>query len=499
MQLQPNVLLQGGKYRIEKVLGKGGFGITYLAVQQQLDRRVAIKEFFMEMYCDRDEGSSQVSVPSQGSRKLVNRYREKFIKEAQTIAKMKSDHIISIHDIFEENGTAYYVMEYLEGGSLKDLVEKNGPLSEEMALQFIRQVGEALHYIHERNILHLDVKPANILLDEGKAVLIDFGISKRYDEEGGQTSSTPVGISKGYAPIEQYQADGVSEFKPCTDIYSLAATLYFLLTGEQPPIASKVSEDGLPPLPAFISHKRVLAIKKTMEVRRKERPQSIPAFLALLETQPWEETLPPDNKFDGEKTKVIEPPTVYGPPPPFEKPGGNNGGGSQPGGKKLKDPPGKKKRFWTAFADEFAQRNMFTNIMMLLALIGSGSVALGFTLFSFLSPKTIIVSIPSWYAFTGIFLLFIRKKAGLWMIAQLLAVIFSGYAVLQEDGESAILFFAICIFLWFLFFLCLLFKKNKVSAWKRMETGKGFCNVWLHTLITIILSAIFAIVAYANF
>ena len=130
MHLKSGTLLQGGKYRIEKVLGQGGFGITYLAVQSGLNRKVAIKEFFMKEYCNRDAETSHVSVGSQGSREAVDRFKLKFIKEAQLIAALNHPNIIRIHDIFEENGTAYYIMEYQECGSLSDYLEARGALDE---------------------------------------------------------------------------------------------------------------------------------------------------------------------------------------------------------------------------------------------------------------------------------------------------------------------------------------------------------------------------------
>ena len=285
MQLKEGTLLQGGKYRIESVLGQGGFGITYMAVQTGLNRKVAIKEFFMKEHCNRDADTSYVSVPSFGSRELVEKFKTKFVKEAQTIAEMENDHIIRIYDVFEENGTAYYVMEFLQGGSLADSLPEGG-FSEKVALKYIRQIADALQYIHEeKRILHLDVKPANVMLRKaGVAVLIDFGISKHYDDEGGsQTSSTPVGVSKGYAPLEQYNTGGVSQFSPATDIYSLGATLYKLLTGQTPPDANNVYEDGLPELPESISAPVRTAVTKAMQPRRKDRPQSVGEFLALLE------------------------------------------------------------------------------------------------------------------------------------------------------------------------------------------------------------------------
>ena len=287
MQLSSTTLLQGGKYRIEKVLGQGGFGITYLAVQVGLNRKVAIKEFFMKEYCNRDAETSHVSIPSEGSKELVARFRQKFIKEAQTIAGLNHPHIIRIHDIFEENGTAYYVMEFHNNGSLSELIKQHGSLPEVEALRYIREVADALAYIHEHQMNHLDVKPGNVLLDEkGRSVLIDFGLSKRYDESGQQTSTTPVGISHGYAPMEQYKQGGVGTFSPATDIYSLGATLYKLLTGKTPPDASDVFTDGLPTLPSSVSSSVANAIAQAMTPNKKGRPQSVVAFLALLDKEP---------------------------------------------------------------------------------------------------------------------------------------------------------------------------------------------------------------------
>ena len=299
MQLKSGTLLQGGKYRIEKVLGQGGFGITYLAVQTNLkNRKVAIKEFFLKEHCERDSSTSHVSMGTSGSKDLVLKFRNKFIKEAETISELRNHHIITIYDVFEENGTAYYVMEYLSGGSLSERIPSGG-LPESEALDYIRQVADALSYIHSEQILHLDVKPSNILFRKNnEAVLIDFGISKHYDEAGGsQTSSTPVGVSKGYAPLEQYKMGGVSQFSPATDVYSLGATLYKLLTGQTPPDADDIYEDGLTGLPQSISAQTRAAVEKAMSPRRKDRPQSVVEFMSLLEQ--------PEVPDEGDETVVI--------------------------------------------------------------------------------------------------------------------------------------------------------------------------------------------------
>lgn len=280
--LKVGTLLENGKYRIEKVIGQGGFGMTYLGEQVNLGRKVAIKEFFMKEYCNRDEGNSKIYTLSQGSSELVERFRVKFVKEARSLARLRHPNIVSIIDIFEENDTAYYVMEFHAGGSLADKV-KNAPLPEADAVKYIRQIASALEYVHSKQMMHLDVKPANILLDgEGNAILIDFGLAKQYDNDGRQTSTTPIGISHGYAPMEQYKNGGVSEFSPVSDIYSLGATLYKLVTGLTPPEANDVFEAGLPDLPATLSPQVCAAIEKSMQPRRASRPQNIGEFLSLL-------------------------------------------------------------------------------------------------------------------------------------------------------------------------------------------------------------------------
>ena len=173
-------------------------------------------------------------------------------------------------------------MEYVEGGSLADKVSE-GALPEDVAVRYIRQVASALALVHSKHMMHLDIKPANILVDEDdNAVLIDFGLSKRYDNEGHQTSTTPVGLSHGYAPMEQYRRGGVSSFSPATDIYSLGATLYKLVTGTRPPEADEVINDGLPDI-SYLSLPVRKAIETSMRFVIKERPQSVGEFLEVLD------------------------------------------------------------------------------------------------------------------------------------------------------------------------------------------------------------------------
>lgn len=302
-ELHANTLLQNRRYAIQKTLGQGGFGITYLAYDNVNRKQVAIKEFFMKELCNRNGKTHHMSVPSTGSKKLVDKFRAKFLKEANTIANLSHPNIIKIYDIFEENATAYYAMEYISGGSLADMLKKEPEqrLSEVEALHYLRQVAGALNYIHMLGINHLDIKPDNILDDNGRAVLIDFGVAKRYDNDGHQTSTTPVGLSHGYAPLEQYKSGGVAEFSPSTDIYSLGATLYKLITGQTPPDANDVLEKGLPNIEDMMSTQCADAIKKAMRSKRAYRQQSIDEFLNML---PQEETI--EATADDDDVEIVE-------------------------------------------------------------------------------------------------------------------------------------------------------------------------------------------------
>lgn len=283
--LQPGTTLQNGKYIIKRVLGQGGFGITYLAEHSLLGTDVAIKEFFMSNCCYREEHSSCVYVGIHSIQQQVAHQCEKFKKEARVIARLRHPNIVHIQDIFDENGTAYYVMDYCDNGSLSDLIKENpNGIDEATALKYIRQVATTLRYIHSQKINHLDIKPANIMIDfQGNAVLIDFGGAKQYDFETGEAYSlTSQLYSDGYAPIEQQAKGGVGMFSPATDIYALGATFFKLITGMTPPPANVILNDGLPPI--YASAPVAAAIKAAMQPKRKDRPQSIDEWLTLLDS-----------------------------------------------------------------------------------------------------------------------------------------------------------------------------------------------------------------------
>ena len=284
--LPEGAMLMGGKYRIVKKLGQGGFGITYLAEHVVLRKRVAIKEFFFQQFCERDDGTSHVTVPTVGNRELVEKFRRKFVKEAQLIAsKLSHPSIVGVTDVFDENGTSYYVMDYIEGRSSSDIIKERGRIGEAEAIAIIDSVCRALAYVHSRNINHLDIKPGNIMVEAetGNVVLIDFGVAKQYDAATGEaTTTTPVGRSHGYSPLEQYKVGGVSQFSPESDIYALGATLYKMLTGTTPPEAGDVAQDGLPPIPSDISASVRRAITAAMSTAKKDRPHTVAEFLDIL-------------------------------------------------------------------------------------------------------------------------------------------------------------------------------------------------------------------------
>lgn len=294
IELCKGTTLQKGKYTIVKSLGQGSFGITYLATTKltmmgklgQMDTTVyvAIKEFFMQETNNRSLDGSNVE-GSGGS--LFANYRKKFRKEAINLSHLDHPNIVKVLEVFDENNTTYYVMQYIDGESLDDYIQQCNGIQEKKAISILKDIGCAIQYMHSHKMLHLDLKPKNVMLDkDGKSYLIDFGLSKQYTDNGEPESSTTIGAgTPGYAPIEQanYKRDG--SFPTTLDVYALGATFYKMLTANRPQHASDVLEEGLDVSSLVnrgISQNTINAIKKAMAPIKKNRYQTVGDFLLSL-------------------------------------------------------------------------------------------------------------------------------------------------------------------------------------------------------------------------
>ncbi len=325
--------LQGGTYRIEKVLGQGSFGITYLAAAKftregnlgsmAVEARVAVKEFFMSDVNSRRSDGSTVE-GSSGS--VFTNYRRRFRKEAENLAGLSHPGIVKVLDVFDENNTTYYVMEYIDGTDLDEYIRRNGPLPEDEAVAAIKEIGEALAYMHSCRMLHLDIKPKNIMRKAvGGYSLIDFGLSKHFNDNGEPDNSTSIGLgTPGYAPVEQsgYKEDG--SFPATLDIYALGATLFKMLTGKRPPEATYVLNEGFPDATlreSAVSPHNISVISKAMAPLKRNRYQTVSAFLNYLGNAEEEDTTVIDAEPAAQPSPEPEPnPEPQPNPKPTSKP-----------------------------------------------------------------------------------------------------------------------------------------------------------------------------------
>jgi serine/threonine protein kinase len=270
-----------GRYTIEGVLGQGGFGITYLGMDELHKKKVAIKEFFPQGIVTRNiEYEDTVTVTLVGEKENYDKGKERFLKEAQTMAMFSKDEgIVKALDFFEINNTAYIVMEYLEGVTLKQYLRENERIDAEDLVELLVPLIEALDEIHSQGLIHRDISPDNIMvLPDGRIKLMDFGAARDYTEFGEKSLS--IVLKPGYAPPEQYQTHGVQG--PWTDIYALCATMYKCITGENPPDAiDRLVDDHLKKISAFgisVSPQIEKAIIKGMSVAAKDRYQNVGDF-----------------------------------------------------------------------------------------------------------------------------------------------------------------------------------------------------------------------------
>ncbi|MDR1368966.1 MAG: serine/threonine protein kinase [Dysgonamonadaceae bacterium] len=326
MHLKEGYQLHNGKYQLLNVIGDGGFSLTYKGIWNTevhgplgkipTQASVCIKEYFFKDYCLRNEKTNFVETNSANGKIIFDKYKEKIIKEARILAELHHPNVVKVLEVFKQNNTVYTIMEFISGESLKKEVEQSGTFNEEKLLPVIYKIGQALQYIHEKNILHLDVKPSNILMDGKIPKLIDFGISKRYDPQYQQeTSTTIIAASKGFASIEQYDSEGMQIFSPCPDVYALGATMYYLLTGEIPTESILRSTKGLQnpkELNPEISENTEKVILKAMELHANDRYQSIIEMITDLGYDPEKDkvNLPkqPKDNADDDQTVLINPP-----------------------------------------------------------------------------------------------------------------------------------------------------------------------------------------------
>ena len=321
--LQVGTILHG-TYKIESYLSSGGFGNTYLAKNIEFDETYAIKEFFVKGVCQRDGNSTTISVSNAENTNSFEQQREKFKKEARRLRSLSNPHIVKVYDLFEENGTAYYVMDYVDGENLSARLKRtNAPLAESEVRNYLNQILDGLEAIHNKGMFHLDIKPANIMVDSHDVVkLIDFGASKQQSTVGGATMSTGISYTNGYAPSEQ-MAQSYDKFGPWTDFYALGATMYKLLTNQDPPSVSDLSEDETEDkhlaLPMTnVSGEMKKLVVWMMQEKRLKRPKNVGEIRRILQqssvaTSNNEETkvFSPHQSYansvsEGEETQLIE-------------------------------------------------------------------------------------------------------------------------------------------------------------------------------------------------
>jgi serine/threonine protein kinase len=311
-----------GTYRIDNYLSSGGFGNTYVATNIEFDERVAIKEFFMKGVTQRDDNQTTVSVSNSENTNSFLGQKEKFKKEARRLRKMQNEHLVRVHDLFDENGTTYYVMDYVDGENLSEWLKRTGrPMTDSEVRLILPQILDALKAVHNEGFCHLDIKPSNIMLEKGgKIKLIDFGASKQLGANGALTTNAPTAFAQtpGYAPREQMEQN-LDKIGPWTDIYALGATLYNLLTNNKPPLPTDIDDDmsedkhNALPFPESVGEMKYLVLQM-MKTNRLQRPQSIDAIISAEKTRKEEPKQTPKSaktsqpsSYDDEATIIAEP------------------------------------------------------------------------------------------------------------------------------------------------------------------------------------------------
>lgn len=400
-------------YRIEKFLNQGGYGITYKVSTHikhgniTLPAYFAVKEFFQKGTCWRAEDGVTMAY-NETMAEDVEESLHDFISEGTRIARIckGNKNIVDVNEVFKANGTAYYVMEYINGGSLKDLVRKEGTIGEEQALSYILPIAGALSYIHEEKLLHLDIKPENIMIRKGEdgqadePVLIDFGVTIHFNDDGTLTSKHAMYTTKGYSPQEQY--GGITGFSPEADIYALSATLFYLLTGHDPIPAFEMRPDYIKQnLPKSISGRTFGAIMNGMKVRADERTHSIEDFI---------------NSFSDGSLNPIQKPIVISP---------------------ITDEDEEQIPFWENCIRAFKKRSILASIILLLSFCVSALlllfINLKFLTFYDFSITDVFITV----CFSAPFFLMVAmlggKKWGFWGAVLLYFITLIGYTLSVDN------------------------------------------------------------------
>lgn len=467
--LKIGTILKGPSYsyKINKVLGQGSFGITYLAsleIKGALgtisSTLVAVKEFFMKDINGRE--GSVVTCGSKGG--FYEDYKRKFVREAKNLSRLNHPNIIKVMDLFEANNTAYYVMEYIDGGSLDEYIKEQNGLSESKTMKCFKGVASALSYMHENKMLHLDLKPSNIMLRKnGETVLIDFGLSKQYDENGNPESSTSIGGgTPGYAPMEQSNYHEGKDFPVTMDIYALGATLFKMLTGVRPPEASVIFNEGFPydMLKARkINPETIGVIAKAMSPAKKDRYQHVGYLISEYINCFTDEDTHVDYKpkEDEENTKVD-----------------------------------KNNKMTKSTISIMQPRHWFVNVMLLVAFVTAIGVGIGTTVMLegrnyFCLSLNLMMAV---FLCLGIIGLMANKRFGFSIM--LLSTTIGCLAMDWVFGDFDI---AYINFMWYMSITAVLgltffVRKNKASAWSKLEkVNHARCKyIRIATVVLIVLT-----------
>ena len=285
-RLPDGTVLNHGRFNIIKAIASGGYGITYQAELLPEKRIVVLKEFFYEKGMQR---KGIQAVPTDNEKTVAAKMG--FMREADILQNLNHPNIVHfINDsFFEENGTAYYAMEFVEGETLQHIVQSKGPLPIKDVETYFCQLADALKHLHDQLIIHYDIKPANIIIREkdNRPILIDFGAARRFKNESEVIVVKDTVLTDQFAPLEQYIFDGFLRFNPSSDIYSLGASMAMLITGERPHLCPTLLEEGLPDFPESTPDRLAEACRFALQPRLKDRPKNVEQLMACLKGDSW--------------------------------------------------------------------------------------------------------------------------------------------------------------------------------------------------------------------